>query len=136
MHLSKAFYPYCLALVATQEDAKEMKILFETTNAEALMVQVVFAICQYVVTIIPVPYKELRLAPIMLIHITSLVVFSIMGIHTDWIGSHSLLVTILSTVKPVLSSHSKIDKTKILMTNGSVMKVESIAECSPWSILQ
>ena len=39
------------------------------------------------------------------------------------------------TVKPVLSSHSKIDKTKILMTNGSLMKVESIAECSPWSIL-
>ena len=35
------------------------------------------------------------------------------------------------TVKPVLSSHSKIDKTKILMTNGSLMKVECIAECSP-----
>ena len=30
----------------------------------------------------------------------------------------------------------KIDKTKILMTNGSLMKVESTAECSPWSILQ
>ena len=30
----------------------------------------------------------------------------------------------------------KIDKTKILMTNGSLMKVESIAEYSPWSILQ
>ena len=30
----------------------------------------------------------------------------------------------------------KIDKTNILMTNGSLMKVESIAECSPWSILQ
>ena len=41
-----------------------------------------------------------------------------------------------STVKPVLSGHSKIDKTKILMTNGSLMKVKSIAECSPWSILQ
>ena len=41
-----------------------------------------------------------------------------------------------NTVKPVLSSHSKIDKTKVLMTNGSLMKVESIAECSPWSILQ
>ena len=27
-------------------------------------------------------------------------------------------------------------KKKILMTNGSLMKVESIAECSPWSILQ
>ena len=27
--------------------------------------------------------------------------------------------------------HSKIDKTKILMTNGSLMQVESMAECSP-----
>ena len=36
----------------------------------------------------------------------------------------------------VLSGHSKIDKTKILMTNGSLMKVKCIAECSPWSILQ
>ena len=34
-----------------------------------------------------------------------------------------------NTVKPVLSGHSKIDQTKILMTNGSLMKVESIAEC-------
>ena len=42
----------------------------------------------------------------------------------------------LITVKPVLSGHSKIDKTKILMTNGSSMKDESIAECSHWSILQ
>ena len=38
------------------------------------------------------------------------------------------------TVKPVLSGHSKIDKIKVLMENGSLMKVESIAECSPWSI--
>ena len=42
----------------------------------------------------------------------------------------------ITTLKPVLSGNSKIDKTKILMTNGSLMKVESIAECSPWSILQ
>ena len=34
------------------------------------------------------------------------------------------------TVKSVLSGHSKIDKTKILITIGSLMKVESIAECS------
>ena len=34
-------------------------------------------------------------------------------------------------VKPVLSGHSKIDETKILITYGSLMKVESIAECSP-----
>ena len=41
--------------------------------------------------------------------------------------------TILSqtTVKPALSGRSKIDKTKVLKTNGSrLMKVESIAECS------
>ena len=30
----------------------------------------------------------------------------------------------------------KIDKTKILMTNGSLMKVESNAECSKGGILQ
>ena len=36
----------------------------------------------------------------------------------------------LYTVKPVLSGHSKIDKTMVLTTNGSLMKVESIAECS------
>ena len=40
------------------------------------------------------------------------------------------------TVKPVLSGHTKIDKTKVLKTNGSLMKFESIAECSPWIILQ
>ena len=45
-------------------------------------------------------------------------------------------VTCLKLLKPVLSSHSKIDKTKVLITNGSQMKVKSIAECSPWSILQ
>ena len=40
------------------------------------------------------------------------------------------------TVKPVLSGHSKLDKTKILMSNDGLMKVESIAKCSPWNILQ
>ena len=34
----------------------------------------------------------------------------------------------LSTVKPVLRGHSNLDKTKLSMTNGSLMKVESIAE--------
>ena len=34
------------------------------------------------------------------------------------------------TAKPVLSGHSKIGKTRVLKTNGSLMKVESIAECS------
>ena len=43
---------------------------------------------------------------------------------------------LLCKVKPVLSGHLKIDKTKVLMENGSSMKVEPIAECSPWSILQ
>ena len=34
------------------------------------------------------------------------------------------------TVKPVLSDHSKIGKTKVLKTNGSLMQVKCIAECS------
>ena len=34
----------------------------------------------------------------------------------------------LTTVKPVLSGHSKIDKTKILLASGSLMKVKSFAE--------
>ena len=40
------------------------------------------------------------------------------------------------TVKPVLNGHAKIDKTQILMTNNSLLKVESIAECSAWNIMQ
>ena len=39
------------------------------------------------------------------------------------------LINFLYTVKPV-KGHSKIDKTKVLRTNGSLMKVEIIAECS------
>ena len=35
-----------------------------------------------------------------------------------------------TTVKPVLSGHRQIDETKVLKTNGSLMMVESIAECS------
>ena len=42
------------------------------------------------------------------------------------------LLVYLSTVKPVLSGHLKIDKTKVLMEIGSVMKADSIAECSPY----
>ena len=35
-----------------------------------------------------------------------------------------------NTVKHVLSGHLKIDKTKVLMTNGNLMKVKSNAEYS------
>ena len=41
-----------------------------------------------------------------------------------------IAVKVKNTVKPVLSSHSKIDKTKVLKTDGSLMKVESTTECS------
>ena len=37
------------------------------------------------------------------------------------------LEPLVNTVKPVLRGHLKIDKTQILMTNGSLMKVKSIA---------
>ena len=43
------------------------------------------------------------------------------------------MLKMASTVKPALKGHSQLDKTKILMTNGSLMKVKSIADCSPWS---
>ena len=43
--------------------------------------------------------------------------------------------SLFKTVKPALSGHSKIDKTKALKTNGSLMKVESIAECSKCNTL-
>ena len=36
----------------------------------------------------------------------------------------------VNTVKHVFNGHSKIDKTKILKTNGSLLKVDRIAECS------
>ena len=54
------------------------------------------------------------------------------------LGSDSVLVGSLfvTTVKPVLRCHFKIDNTKVLIQNGSLMKVESIAKCSLWSILQ
>ena len=46
----------------------------------------------------------------------------------EWVSVCRLLCTVMSL--------SNIEKTKVLMTNGSLMKVESIAECSPWNILQ
>ena len=42
----------------------------------------------------------------------------------------AVISLIMNTLKPVLSGYSKIDITKILETNGSLMKAESIAECS------
>ena len=47
-----------------------------------------------------------------------------------------VMVAFVHTVKPVKNGHSKKDKIKTLMTNGSLMKVEIIAECSKGSILQ
>ena len=41
---------------------------------------------------------------------------------------HTLIM--VSEVKPALSGNSKIDKTKVLKTNGSLMKVDRIAKCS------
>ena len=79
--------------------------------------------------------KEIRLQSAEQEHIhylCELVIASLMMLN----GGPRDRQTDIYTVKPVLSGHSKKDKTMILMTNGSLMKVESIAECSPWSILQ
>ena len=48
----------------------------------------------------------------------------------------ALFEVTMHTVKTVLSGYSLIDKTQILMTNGSLMKVESIAECSEHSTIR
>ena len=40
------------------------------------------------------------------------------------------MLPFFSTVKYVFCGHLKIDKTKVLKTNGSLMKVKCIAECS------
>ena len=40
----------------------------------------------------------------------------------------SLNIRIQNTVKPVLSGHLKIDQTKVLMENNSLMEVKSIVE--------
>ena len=42
-----------------------------------------------------------------------------------WVGIRSVIVTCPCTVKPDLSDHSKIGKTKILKTDGSLMQAES-----------
>ena len=44
--------------------------------------------------------------------------------------AHMSFIHIRDAVRPVLSGHSQIGKIKVLKTNGSLMKVESIAECS------
>ena len=41
---------------------------------------------------------------------------------------------VVNTVKSVLSSHSKQDKTKILIRNGSLMKFIRIAFCNPFDL--
>ena len=51
-------------------------------------------------------------------------------VFTDNIDPKLPILIIQTTVKPVLSGHSKIDKTKVFKTDGSLMQVESIAECS------
>ena len=44
--------------------------------------------------------------------------------------TYALVKVYAYTVKPVLSGHLQIDETKVLKTHCSLMKVESIAECS------
>ena len=39
-----------------------------------------------------------------------------------------------TTVKPILSSHSKIDKTKVLKTGSSLVQVESGAFCNTFDL--
>ena len=58
-----------------------------------------------------------------------MVFYGIMIIH-HVLDFHVHTTNHISTMKPFLSGHSKIDKTKILKTSGSLVQVKSIAECS------
>ena len=65
--------------------------------------------------------------------------FEVIFIFTDIVQNkmaNALVDTCTEKLVYMYNGHLKIDKTKVLMTNGSLMKVESIADCSPWSILQ
>ena len=41
-----------------------------------------------------------------------------------------------TTVKPVLTGYSKIDKSKVYKADGSLMQVKSVCRMLSWSILQ
>ena len=61
-----------------------------------------------------------------MIYIVTLDIDSKIDVFIDILKLSSTHVRIL-TVKPVLSGHSKIVKSKVLKTDGSLMQVESIA---------
>ena len=85
-------------------------------------------VCIHVVCVDYCVCNDVRVLLSLLIISLRLVAFLIGLVHVCvWGGG---------AVKPVLSGHSNIDKTKISMANWSLTKVESIAECSPWSILR
>ena len=50
-------------------------------------------------------------------------------VFAQWLVNFCCRKNLINSVKHVLSGHSKLDKTKVLKTNGSLIKVESIAEC-------
>ena len=43
-------------------------------------------------------------------------------------------VIVIHVQKNLCTTATKIDKTKILMTNGSLIKVESIADCNTFDL--
>ena len=57
-----------------------------------------------------------------------------MLIHSARPGSKAIKLFVYSKI--CLKRPLKIGKTKVLKTNGSLMKVESIVEFSPWRNLQ
>ena len=62
---------------------------------------------------------------------------SVMPVQLKFLGDTS--TTIFGTEmysKTRVKRPLKNRQTKIFMTNGSLMKIDSFAECSPWSILQ
>ena len=60
--------------------------------------------------------------------ISDCIFFKIETIFRDWVTSYSITC--------VKNGHSQKDKTKISMTNGSLMRSKVLQNAPPWSILQ
>ena len=72
--------------------------------------------------------------PIMRMKCTQII--GMMMFMIQWILMTGIEEENTCTVNPVLSRHSKIDKTKVLKTTGSLMKVAKYCRMLSWSILQ
>ena len=57
------------------------------------------------------------------------------NVHRGFSDPNLFVAQVIVVYSQTCVKRPLMDKTKFLMTNGSLMKVDRIAECTPWSIL-